>query len=52
MYGGALQSKFATHGDNDEYLDCNVVTCIFYTQKDSSIINGNLEYYENNTPQG
>jgi hypothetical protein len=45
MDGSTVASKFTIHAYNDAYLDSNVVTCIFYTQKESSIIDGNLEYY-------
>jgi hypothetical protein len=49
MDGGTVASKFIIHADNEAYSDSDVVTCIFYTQKDSSIIDGNLEYYEDIT---
>lgn len=38
-------TKFAPHVDDDGYNNYPVETCIFYTQKDESIIDGNLDYY-------
>ena len=45
MHGGTKNTKFAIHADNDAYSSTYVNTCIFYTHRDGTIIDCNLDYY-------
>ncbi len=42
--GKKINSKLAFHVDDYGALNCSVETCIFYLQKDLSIVGGNLFY--------